>query len=80
MKDINRERRVLLNALRHVLQQKDDQGIHDVIDQIKHREPDLGRSIKEDVCVEVSAVLGKSEINAGPWVEVMGGCGEKEVL
>lgn len=78
MKDINRERRVLLNALRHVLQQRDDQGIHDVIDQIKHREADLGRSIKEDVCFEVGDILGKSEIKAGPWVEVMGGCDEKE--
>ncbi len=69
---LERERRVILMALRHVLQCKDDQGVSDVTEHIKIREHEL-TGIRSDIRVEVEKEIGRSEIVVAPWVGVMGG-------
>lgn len=66
-KDTDRERRVLLMALRHVLQERDDHGIHDVIDQIRFRDAELP-GLRHDARLEVISAIGKNEHTVATWV------------
>lgn len=70
MKDRDRERRVLIMALRHALQERDDQGIHDVIYQIRFRDADIP-GLRVDARDEVISALGKSELTVSTWVPLL---------
>lgn len=67
MKDTDRERMVLIMALRYALKEQDHQGIYAVIDQIKFREHDI-RGIRSDARNEVIAALGGNEHTVSTWV------------